>query len=71
MKIMEKFIGSVEHTLSPELVRELKARDSETKKKQWADFEAKLDAPNKKEIIDRVIIVSDMEFDRGCRQTPA
>ena len=49
---MEKIIGSIEHTLSPELVKELKARDLETKKKQWAHFEEKLDAPNKKEIID-------------------
>ena len=49
---MEKFIGSIDHNLSPELVSELKARDSETKKKQWADFEARLDATNKKEIIE-------------------
>ena len=36
---MEKFIGSIEHNLAPELVRELKARDEETKKRQWATFE--------------------------------
>ncbi len=49
---MKKFIGSIEHTLSPELVAELKARDKETKEKQWAAFESKLDAPNAKEIVD-------------------
>ena len=49
---MEKFIGNVDDTLAPELVAELKARDAETKKKQWSDFEAKLDAPNKREIVD-------------------
>lgn len=48
---MEKFIGSIEHTLSPELVAELKARDKVTKEKQWAAFESKLDAPNAKEIV--------------------
>ena len=48
---MEKIIGSVEHTLSPELVSELKARDAETKKKQWAAFEKRLDAENKKELV--------------------
>jgi len=49
---MEKFIGSIEHTLSPELVAELKARDKVTKEKQWAAFESKLDAPNAKEIVE-------------------
>ena len=37
---MEKFIGNVEHTLPDALVAELKARDVETKKKQWERFEA-------------------------------
>ena len=49
---MEKFIGSIDHNLSPELVAELKARDKVTKEKQWAAFEERLDAPNKKEIIE-------------------
>ncbi|MBR3806484.1 MAG: hypothetical protein IKJ13_06590 [Clostridia bacterium] len=49
---MEKFIGSIDHNLSPELVAELKARDKETKKRQWANFEEKLEAPNKKEIVE-------------------
>jgi hypothetical protein len=48
---MEKFIGSIDDGLSPELVAELKARDAETKKRQWATFEEKLEAPNKKEIV--------------------
>ncbi len=39
---MEKFIGSIEHTLSPELVAELKAKDAQTKKLQWATFKSKL-----------------------------
>ena len=32
---MEKFTGSIDHSLSPELVAELKARDKATKEKQW------------------------------------
>ena len=49
---MEKFIGSIEHNLSPEVVAELKARDKEAKDRQWAEFENRLEAPNKGEIID-------------------
>ena len=49
---MKTNVGSIDHTLSPELVAELKARDKVTKEKQWADFEKRLDAPNKKEIIE-------------------
>ena len=49
---MKTNVGSIDHTLSPELVAELKARDKATKEKQWADFEKRLDAPNKKEIIE-------------------
>ena len=49
---MEKFIGSIDHTLPEELVKELKARDVETKKRQWAHFEEKLGVPNAKEITD-------------------
>lgn len=40
---MEKFIGSIDHNLPDELVTELKARDRETKKRQWANFESKLE----------------------------
>ncbi len=40
---MKKLIGSIEHTLSDETVAELKARDRETKKRQWANFTSKLE----------------------------
>ncbi len=49
---MIKNTGSIEHTLSPEVVIELKERDAQAKKKQWARFEEVLDAPNKKEIVE-------------------
>lgn len=48
---MEKFIGSIDHSLSPEIVKELKARDKAAKEMQWATFENNLKAENKNEII--------------------
>lgn len=49
---MEISIGSINDTLPEELKAELRARDKETKKRQWAHFEEKLDAPNAREIVD-------------------
>ena len=39
---MEKQIGSIEHTLSPELEAELRAKDAETKAAEWKRFEENL-----------------------------
>ena len=39
---MEKFIGSIEHTLAPELVEKLKADDAKKKAAEWKEFEENL-----------------------------